>query len=433
MHAWQSPEPIPSFAVPANDILFAAPPLSPVDLAFGIGTLGAGALPCNSCGGRGARVPTDRVYCSECRWLRPLSVDYVLPVESYLWRLDADAMNVLRSLGPLTMAAHAVSERVGRPWFEASVNGLRLSEKQLPEIFAYAIRAARTLGLQYLPELYISGDQMWDANTLGTDTNAFIVLGSVLINFKEDELLFVFGREMGRVRAGHALWRTVTQLLTGRARHRSILGDGVLRLLNPARIAESALDAPLMAWSRHSEITADRAGMLCVADAAIARRVLTTWTLKSFPLQSRINAEAWQEQELAVVGAMTQLSEWTLSSTPYLAGRLRLLAEFVGGAQWIGWRKVIEHWLPPLAAARPPEPSVREPRENRAPPPNPDTVRLVCPSCHEGMRVPRSAVAGSAPVNVRCPNPACRLVLTVTPKPQAEKPQPDDPSTHSEA
>ncbi|MBL0940862.1 MAG: M48 family metallopeptidase [Gemmatimonadaceae bacterium] len=409
---------IPVFSVPDFGVQFAEVP-SPFDAAFGasVNTPAStfAAAPCTTCGGNGATLPPDRVFCGTCRWLRPLNEGYVLPVESFLWRLDADAMNVLRSLGPLTMAARAVSERVGRPWFEASVNGLRLGEQQLPDIFALAIRAARTLALPYMPEIYISGEQMWDANTLGTDTNAFIVLGSVLINFKEDELLFVLGREMGRVRAGHALWRTVTQLLTGRTRHRSILGDGVLRLINPAKLAESALDAPLMAWSRHSEITADHAGMLCVPNVDIARRVLTTWTLKSFPLQSRINAAAWREQE-ASVGSLTQVAEWTLSNAPYLAGRLRLLDEFANGEQWGGWRRVIEHWMPPaVPAPAATGNAARAPAS--APPPDPNTIRLVCPKCNDGMRIPRSALAGDQPVNVRCPNATCRTIVTVTPRP----------------
>lgn len=390
-----------------NGHAFAAPALAP----FGTGTT---ITTCTKCGGAGARLPDAAVFCSECRWLRPLYEGYALPVESFMWKLDADAMNILRSLGPLTMAARAVSERVGRPWFEASVNGLRLGETQLPDIFTLAVRAARMLGLPCMPELYISGEQMWDANTVGTDSSAFVVLGSVLTNFKEDELLFILGREMGRVRAGHALWRTVMQFLSGRSKHRSIMGDGVLRLLNPAKLAESAVDAPLMAWSRHSEITADRAGMICVGKESVARRVLTTWTLKSFPLQARINTDAWQEQENAVPGAMTQLSEWTLSSTPYLAGRLRLLHEYAGGEQVRGWRAVIDHHMPP------PAPVVATPQPvappSAPPPPDPNTIRMTCPKCQGGMRIPRAALNGSEPVNVRCPNPECRSVLTLSPK-----------------
>jgi hypothetical protein len=86
-------------------------------------------------------------------------------------------MNVLASLGPLTTAAQMVSERVGRPWFEASVNGLRLSETQLPDIFALAIRAARHVGLPTLPEIYVSRENMWDAMTLGSHERSSPRLG----------------------------------------------------------------------------------------------------------------------------------------------------------------------------------------------------------------------------------------------------------------
>ena len=65
-----------------------------------------------------------------------------------------------------------------------------------------------------------------------------------------------------------------------------------------------------------------------------------------------------------------------------------------------------------------------------AAPPNddPTMLRLVCPRCQQGLRIPRSAVSGAEPVNVRCPNPECRVVLTVTPKAPVE-----DPATKTEA
>ena len=392
---------------------------SPVDTGGGQAHYHQG-FGCQECGGAGAHLAAEKVYCSSCRWLRPLHESYDVDLNAFLWRLDADAMNVLRSMGPLTAAAHAVSERVGRPWFEASVNGLRLSEKQLPEIFHAAIRAARVMAIRYLPEIYISGEQMWDATTLGTDNGAFIVLGSVLTNFKGDDLLFVLGREMGHVRAGHALWKTVMQFVSGRARHRSIMGEGVLKLLNPAKLVESAIDAPLMAWSRHSEITADRAGMLVVGKEDVARRVLMTWTLKSFPLVPRVNADAWLEQEQTIDGGMTSISEWTMASTPYLAGRLRLLRDFAGSGELQAWRAVVEHWAPapspPIAPA-----SSSVPRQTPPPPPaDPNSIRLVCPSCKGAMRVPKSAFEKGEPINVRCPNPDCKSILTVTPK----KPEP---------
>ncbi len=407
----------------------------PVPMAYSPYAMG---YVCPTCNGDGSGLPAAKVYCSTCRWLRPLAPDYALPVEAFLWRLDADAMNVLRSLGPLTQAAHAISEKVGRRWFESAVNGLRLSERQLPDVFDTAIRAARIVGLPYLPEIYISGDQMWDAMTLGTENSAFIVIGSVLLNFKEDELLFVLGREMGHCRAGHALWKTVMQFISGRSQKRSIMGDGVLKMLNPAKLIENAIDAPLMAWARHAEITADYAGVMCVGNEAIARRVLQAWTFRSFPLLQRMNHDAWMEQEDAADDSLTQFSEWTLASAPYLAGRLRLMREFARSEYVQAWRAVITHWLPPAAAANgtatQSAPTNATTRVSNTPvPPDPNTVRLVCAKCNEGMRVPRTALEGTAPVNVRCPNPNCRAVLTVTPKAPSPPPTPPAPAPAADA
>ena len=365
-------------------------------------------------------LPASKLYCAGCRWLRPLGPDYVVPVETFLWRLDADAMRVLRSLGPLTSAAHAISERVGRPWFEASVNGLRLSERQLPDVFAIAIKAARIVGLAQLPELYVSGDQMWDATTLGSDHSAFIVIGSVLLNFKEEEMLFILAREMGHCRAGHALWKTVMQFVSGRSHKRSIAGDGLLKMLNPAKLIESAIDAPLMAWARHAEITADNAGVLAVGNEAVARRVLQAWTFRSFPLLQRINHDAWMEQEDASDAAMLQVAEWTLASAPYLAGRLRLMREFARSDFLGQWRAVIEHWSPPS----PPVPvsaptaaaSATRPAARPAPPRidnDADMIRLRCAACARDMRIPKSVMAGKDSALVRCPDPACRAVMTM--------------------
>ena len=378
---------------------------------------------CQACGGHGAWLAESKVYCGSCRWLRPLGPGYDVPVDTFLWRLDADAMRVLRSLGPLTAAAHAISERVGRPWFEASVNGLRLSERQLPDVFAIAIKAARIVGLSQLPELYVSGEQMWDANTLGSDHSAFIVIGSVLLNFKEAELLFILAREMGHCRAGHALWKTVMQFVSGRSHKRSIAGDGLLKLLNPAKLIESAIDAPLMAWARHAEITADNAGLLAVGSETVARRVLQAWTFRSFPLLQRINPDAWMEQEDASDAAMMQVAEWTLASAPYLPGRLRLMREFARSDFLKQWRAVIEHWAPspPPAAAVPP-PTAQAARTTAL---ATDQVRLTCTKCSAAMVVPKSALSGGSPANVRCPNAACGVVLTITPK--AAVPAPSAP------
>lgn len=362
---------------------------------------------CATCGGDGHALDPKRNFCPECRWLRPLAPDYAVPVEAFIWSFDAQAMGVLRGIAPLNAAAAALSNKVGRPWLEASVNGIRLGPDQLPDIFQAAIDVARALGLGWLPELYISGEQMWDCMTLGSDTQAFIVVGSVLTNFKDADLRYVLGREMGRVAAGHALWKTVLQFVSGRNHgNRTIMGNGVLQLLNPGKLIESAIDAPLMAWARHAEITADRAGLLAVGDREAARRVATQWSLKSFPLYARLNLAALERDIANSDDRQIALSEWTMSTTPYLARRLRLLDEYHESDTLKAWRAVIDHWT------RPPPPQPAAP-----PPPDPNIVRLNCVACGHAMRLARTDLEGKAEAKVRCPNTACGKVLEITPRP----------------
>ena len=374
---------------------------------------------CGPCGGDGSRLPAHVVYCATCRWLRPLAPDYHMDTQAFLWALDAQAMTVLESLGPVTAAARALSGRVGRPWFEATVNGIRLGEQQFPDIFEQGIRAARIMGLRQMPELYISGEMLWDAMTLGSDEQAFIVLGSVLTYFKGDELLYILGREMGHIRAGHVMWRTASKFLTGSTHmNRSVMGSGLLNALSPGKMLENAIDAPIMAWARHSEITADRAGLLVTGNVDVARKVLMTSSLKSFPLYQRINHEEWLTQEETADDHIMRLSEATMSTAPFLARRMRMLREFASAPHAEAWRAYIAAVAPPAPATAPAQPTAKvasSPAAAKPDAPADDAYRFTCRACETPIRVPRSALAGKRVVRVTCPKPGCNTEMNCRP------------------
>ncbi|MEM9383506.1 MAG: M48 family metalloprotease [Pseudomonadota bacterium] len=373
---------------------------------------------CTTCGGDGSLLEASQVYCPSCRWLRPLGEDYFVDLDAFIWQMDAQAMQALNSTGAVASAAHSIAERYGRPVFEAATNGIRLSERQMPEIFDIAIRAARLLSLSHMPEVYISGQRMWDVYSLGGFSGSFVSIGSVLINFKPKDLLFLIAREMGHVRAGHVYWSTAMQFLMGQSKGQgTILGEGVFQFLNPTKIIESAIEAPMMRWARHSQITADRAAALVTGDIDTARRVLTQWAMKSFPVAGKMNLDAWLEQEAAADDPYLKLSEWTMSTEPYLAPRLKSLNAFVHSQAFLEWFAYIQHWseqagLPSFddGAAK------KAKRAKPAPSPPPNTERIECRACGEAMRVPTHILEGDKPVNVRCPNKACRKVLRVKPR-----------------
>ena len=431
-------QPVPAVSDPAAAQAAAIPAASPVQ----------GQQPvCKVCGGTGAGLSDADVICLECGWLRPLLPGYKLDRSVFLWAQDGQAMTNLQKIPTLHTAVKAVSDRVGRPWIESTFNGIRLGPKQFPDVWVRAVLAARLLGLPNMPDVYISGDQMWNTYTFGTENSSFIVLGTAILNnFQNDELLFVLAREMGHCRAGHALWKTVTRFLTGdlTVQH-GVLSQGVLNAisLSPTKWIHDAVDLPLMAWSRQSDITADRAGLLAIGDEGLARRVLLAWSIRSARLLKQVNIDEWLKQEDASGDQMTRFTEMTTSSSMYTTRRLRLLGQAAREPELMRWSQAIQpirkKLTPPpqapisgvTSAARPGAPPAARPAAP-APAPAPgaaqaDSIRVLCNKCQTAMRIPLAILRGKTSLNVRCPK--CQNVFTLRPKPAAQAAAPGGAGT----
>jgi len=444
---WQPVNTVPAPATPPPPVApqwqsapTAAQPLPPG--AIPAASSAANQQPvCKVCGGTGAGLSADTVICPECSWLRPLLPGYTLDRSVFLWAQDGQAMTKLQSISSLHAAVKAVSDKVGRPWIESTFNGIRLGPRQFADIWVRAILAARILGLSKMPDVYISGDSQWNTYTYGTDTSAFIVLGTAILNnFQNDDLLFVLAREMGHCRAGHALWKTVSRFLVGDTSTHGLLSNGVLNAisLSPTKWIQDAVDLPLMAWARQADITADRAGLLALGDEAQARRVLLAWSIRSARLLKQVNIEEWMKQEDASDDSMTRFSEMTTTSSMYTTRRLRLLGQSAREPELMRWSQSIQPIRkrltpPPQAAVLPgmgtPAPGVRRPLPAQGPTPAPaaapapaDSIRVLCNKCQTAMRIPLAVLRGKTSLNVRCPK--CQNVFTLRPKPASQAPAP---------
>jgi len=421
--------------------------------------------PCKTCGNTGAGLSEDTLVCAECGWLRPLLPGYTLDRSVFLWAQDGQAMTKLQSISALHTAAKSISEKVGRPWIESTFNGIRLGPRQFPDIWVRAVLAARILGLPKMPDVYISGDSQWNTYTYGTDTSAFVVLGTAILNnFQNDDLLFVLAREMGHCRAGHALWKTVARFLAGDdSVHKGLLSGGVLNAisLSPTKWIQDAVDFPLMAWSRQADITADRAALLAIGDEALARRVLLAWSIRSARLLKQVNIDEWMKQEEGSDDQMTRFSEMTTSASMYTTRRLRLLGQAAREPELMRWSQSIQpirkrltpQPQPPIsgltAAAAPiarrplpavgaapvagPAPasapdSVRGPASAPAAAPA-DSVRVICNKCQGAMRIPLAVLRGKTSLNVRCPK--CQNIFTIRPRPASGAPPMQGSSTQA--
>ena len=370
---------------------------------------------CRTCGGDGSGLPEKSIVCRECRWLRPLVPGYSVDNASFAWAADAKAMAVLRSMKPLNAAAKAVSEKVGRRWIEVTFNGVLLGERQMPQIYGQAVRAARILGMSHMPDVYLSGERPWDCLTFGSDRDSFIVVGSAVAgNFQGVDMLYLLAREMGHCKAGHALWKTVIRFFLGeQGPAKGFMAGGILaNILSPTALIGGALEMPLLAWARQAEITADRAGLLAVGSEEVARRTLLSWSLKSSFIFKQLNIESWLEQQNEDEGDMLRLSELTTTSTPYIGPRLKLLSQFAKSPEY---QHSFDRIRSMLAKAAPPKPAEPKGKE----------LRIKCSTCSGTMLVPMSVLAGKPQLSVRCPDAKCGNVTVIrkNAKPGAAKPQ----------
>lgn len=180
---------------------------------------------------------------------------------------DRSALTALRKVPyadtVLKRLAGLFNERRLRLMFLGSA--VRVDENQLARLHELKLEAAKRLDLTEIPELYVSADPLLNAHTLGID-HPFIVLNSAMVaSFDDEELLCVIGHEMGHAMSGHALYNSVLFTLM------QISGIGTRIPLGALAIV--ALVQALKEWSRKSELSCDRAGLLVVQDVNVATRV----------------------------------------------------------------------------------------------------------------------------------------------------------------
>lgn len=133
---------------------------------------------------------------------------------------------------------------------------LRISEAQLPQYYRMLPPICEQLGIE-VPELYLQLDVQPNAYTAG-DTKPFIVMTSGLFETMPEELIpTVLAHECGHIACHHQLYTTIGTILKNGA-------STALRMFVPfGSIATLPLEMAFFYWMRCSELSADRAAVLC--------------------------------------------------------------------------------------------------------------------------------------------------------------------------
>lgn len=135
-------------------------------------------------------------------------------------------------------------------------DAVRVTEDLLPEVNGVYQSCLRCLGGDIAGDLFVQQSGAYNASVFGHDRKFDILIHSALLNdFSLDELRFVFGHELGHVLFQHSQF-PVRDILT------------VLKDKDPE------MSDLLTRWSRASEISADRVGMLCCGQLGAAATAL---------------------------------------------------------------------------------------------------------------------------------------------------------------
>lgn len=200
----------------------------------------------------------------------PAATRAVFPeISSRAWEHPADrtALSALRRLKGfdqiLKLLSGMLRERQHRLLYLAS--GARVGPRQFADLDALLQECVDVLDAPEKPELFVTQSPIANAYTIGMD-QPFIVLTSGLYDLMtHDEMRFVVGHELGHALSGHAVYRTMMMHLMRLANSFGFMPIGGWAL--------RAIVAALLEWQRKSELSGDRAGLLCCQDLDTAIRV----------------------------------------------------------------------------------------------------------------------------------------------------------------
>jgi Zn-dependent protease with chaperone function len=190
-------------------------------------------------------------------------------ISAVSWEHQADraALQALRAVPGVDEVIRKIlallgGERGIRLLFQG--NAVRVGPAQFPRLWHLHTEVCTTFDWPDVPELYVSQTPFFNAGAYGVDAPFIVIHSAALELLDDDELRVLLSHELGHVMSGHALYRTIAAVL-------AIISLGALPML--ASLVVLPVRLAFLEWSRKSELSADRAGLLGAQDIVVAQRL----------------------------------------------------------------------------------------------------------------------------------------------------------------
>ncbi|HRK20327.1 MAG TPA: M48 family metallopeptidase [Fimbriimonadaceae bacterium] len=166
---------------------------------------------------------------------------------------------------------------------------VRCGPNQFKTIYEILRESADVLDMPE-PEIYVSSNPFPNAFAGGVERPYITIRSSMIDTLTDEQLYHLIGHELGHIKAGHVLYKSVAQVLLPLL---ELLGR---RTFGLGDVAGYALIMAFFEWSRQAELTADRAGLLVSQSLETSIDANLALTAGPNRLSHEMNRESFMDQ-----------------------------------------------------------------------------------------------------------------------------------------
>jgi Zn-dependent protease with chaperone function len=244
---------------------------------------------------------------------------------------------------------------------------VRVSRNQCPQLYVLLQEACAILDVKE-PELYVAQFPVPNAYTSGHNHPYIVITTGLLDLLDDDEVLAVIAHELGHIKSGHVLYKTMARAIGALV---AIISDMTLGI---GGLVTRSLEASFLEWDRKSEFTADRAAMIAVQDPQVMLSLMMKFAGGTLFQKDQMSAseflkqaDLYEEVDVSLLDRVYKFFMVTAVSHPLTIVRAREIVTWADGSEY---RDIYEGRYP----RNPATPSNNNNNNNRASAPAADTA-----------------------------------------------------------
>ena len=145
-------------------------------------------------------------------------------------------------------------------YLQSTGSFVEVNNENSPKLYSLFKNACEILDFEDIPPLYINNATGINAFAIGVNRPYVALSYHCIERLNDDEMSFILGHELGHIKSGHVLYRSIAKKFQDYLQQLNLITLGL------ANFPAAGVEIAMSYWSRMSELTSDRAGLLVCKD-----------------------------------------------------------------------------------------------------------------------------------------------------------------------